>query len=92
MGAGSARALGRVHATISVPCGEDGHQTMVDNPKQFWERLDAWFAEMPELSPEGFGGGYAMKSVVPDALSDGADGRHGRPAVSPQARRARDPC
>lgn len=63
MAEGSDLALGRGHATICLPFGEDEYEAIMDNPKRFRERLDACFAEMPELFPEGFGQGYAMKDA-----------------------------
>ena len=63
MAEGSALALGRGHATICLPFGEDEYEAIVDNPKQFRKRLDGCFAEMPELFPEGFAEGYAMKDA-----------------------------
>jgi hypothetical protein len=63
MAEGSALALGRGHATICLPFGEDEYEALVDDPKRFRERLDACFAEMPELFPEGFAQGYSMKDA-----------------------------
>lgn len=63
MAEGSALALGRGHATICLPFEEDEYQAIVDDPKRFRRRLDGRFAEMPELFPEGFAEGYAMKDA-----------------------------
>ena len=49
MAEGSDLALGRGHATICLPFGENEYEAIVDNPKQFREGLDGCFAEMPEL-------------------------------------------
>ncbi len=63
MAEGSALALGRGHATICLPFEEDEYQAIVDDPKRFRRRLEGRFAEMPELFPEGFAEGYAMKDA-----------------------------
>jgi hypothetical protein len=63
MAEGSALGLGRAHATICLPFGEEEYEAIVDDPKRFRKRLDAWFGEVPELFPEGFGQGYAMKDA-----------------------------
>lgn len=61
MAEGSALALCRGHATICLPIGEDEYDAIVEDPKVFRQWLDRCFAEMPELFPEGFARGYAMK-------------------------------
>ena len=63
MAEGSDLALRRRDATICLPFGEDEYEAIVDDPKRFREWLDGCFAEMPELLPEGFAEGYAMKDA-----------------------------
>ena len=61
MAEGSAVALCRGHATICLPIEKDEYHALVGNPKEFRRWLDRCFAEMPELFPQGFSRGYAMK-------------------------------
>lgn len=61
MAEGSAFGLCRGHATICLPIEKDEYEAIVENPKEFRQWLDRCFAEMPELFPEGFSGGYGMK-------------------------------
>ena len=61
MAEGSAVGLCRGHATICLPIEKDEYHALVGNPKEFRRWLDRCFAEMPELFPQGFSRGYAMK-------------------------------
>ena len=61
MAEGSALDLYRGHATICLPIEKDEYDAIVENPKGFRQWLDRCYAEMPELFPQGFSGGYAMK-------------------------------
>jgi hypothetical protein len=61
MAEGSASGLCRGHATICLPIEEDEYDSIVGHPEEFRQWLDRCFAEMPELFPEGFSRGYAMK-------------------------------
>ena len=61
MAEGSASGLCRGHATICLPVEKDEYDGIVENAKEFRHRLDRCFGEMPELFPEGFSRGYAMK-------------------------------
>jgi hypothetical protein len=61
MAEGSASVSCRGHATICLPIEEDEYDVVVEDPKEFRQWLDRCFAEMPELFPQGFSRGYAMK-------------------------------
>jgi len=63
MAEGSALGLGRGHATICLPIGEEEYRTIVQDSKDFRHWLDSCYAEMPELFPQGFAEGYAMKDA-----------------------------
>jgi hypothetical protein len=61
MAEGSAGRLCRGHATICLPFGEEEYEQAVEDAEAFRRCLDDFYAEMPELFPEGFARGYAMK-------------------------------
>ena len=61
MAEGSATQPSRLIRTICLPVSEEQYRQLVNEPARFREFLDACWADMPELFPEGFEAGYEMK-------------------------------
>ncbi len=57
----SATQPSRLIRTICLPVSEEQYRQLVNEPARFREFLDACWADMPELFPEGFEAGYEMK-------------------------------
>jgi len=61
MAEGSATQPSRLIRTICLPVSEEQYRQLVNEPARFRGFLDACWADMPELFPEGFEAGYEMK-------------------------------
>jgi hypothetical protein len=48
-------------STICLPIRKDDYRALIDSPEQFRRWLDAAFRDCPELFPDGFAAGYALK-------------------------------
>lgn len=53
--------MARRCSTVCLPISKEAYQGLVDDPARFRAWLDAAFASCPELFPEGFASGYALK-------------------------------
>src|SRR3954471_2626948 len=54
-------------STICLPIGQDDYLDLVRSPTKFRHWLDRAFQEAPELFPEAFARGYALKDQKPSA-------------------------
>ncbi len=61
MAEGSALGLYRGQAAICLPIEEDEYNVIVETPEAFRQSLHRYDTQMPEVFPEGFDRGYAMK-------------------------------
>jgi len=64
MAEGSATQPSRLIRTICLPVSEEQYRQLVNEPARFRGFLDACWADMPELFPEGFEAGYEMKTTA----------------------------